>query len=419
MRRIALVLLVLIMAVCTVGGRPLTTSAATPYIQLTLASGYVGDYEEYHVTFLLNQSVSKGSTITIGFDKSVSHSPMRVITTDEVLVDNAACSAVSWTSHTLTVTVPADLTADTEHTLVVLAGAMIQNPQTATGIRITISDDVHGTVLTSNYCVVGTTSSISGISMSTQTSSSGRLSVNIRFKTGRNGALKGTAATWSSITSLGSYNDTITIRLSNTLSRLWAESDWPTVLLSTPPYGLGARQLRLISTTIRNEDDPATSQRIMTFIPDVDIPASTEVLLTIELDGVSLKKPLTTDDYVAVWTSREPMMVTIRPSDGGEPTTPGSTTEPVDTTAPTVTWTSKASTLLPRLVTLNISITEANLDEAWFSGGTDSLIHTRLAAGDNAIMLVNRTGIHGTIVATDKAGNATTVPVDIPAPSVT
>lgn len=420
MRRIALVLLVLIMAVCTVGGRPLTTSAATPYIQLTLASGYVGDYEEYHVTFLLNQSVSKGSTITIGFDKSVSHSPMRVITTDEVLVDNAACSAVSWTSHTLTVTVPADLTADTEHTLVVLAGAMIQNPQTATGIRITISDDVHGTVLTSNYCVVGTTSSISGISMSTQTSSSGRLSVNIRFKTGRNGALKGTAATWSSITSLGSYNDTITIRLSNTLSRLWAESDWPTVLLSTPPYGLGARQLRLISTTIRNEDDPATSQRIMTFIPDVDIPASTEVLLTVELDGVSLKKPLTTDDYVAVWTSREPGMVTIRPSDGVAPTTPGSgTTEPADTTAPVITWNVQQSAFSTRLLTLNISVTEDNLDEAYFvKDGVDSL-HTRLAVGDTGLMMVNRTGIKGMIIAVDKAGNTTTVPVDIPAPSVT
>jgi hypothetical protein len=70
-------------------------------------------------------------------------------------------------------------------------------------------------------------------------------------------------------------------------------------------------------------------------------------------------------------------------------------------------------------MTLNIHVTEENLDEAWFAGGADSLIHTRLASGDNSIMLVNRTGIHGTIVATDKAGNTTTVPVDIPAPSMT
>jgi len=417
MRRIALVLLAIIIAVSTLGGRPLATSAATPYVQLALTSGYVGDYEEYHVTFLLNQSVSKGSTITIGFDKSVSHSPMRVITTDEVLMDDVACSAVNWTGHTLTVTAPAGLAAGVEHTLVVLAGAMIQNPQTATGIRITVSDDVHGTVLTSNYCVVGTTSSIAGISMLTATSSSGGLSVNIRFKTGRNGALTGTAATWSSVTSLTSHNDTITIRLSNTLSRLWAQSDWPTVLLSTPPYGLGARQLRLISTTIRNEDDPATYQRVMEFIPDVNIPASTEVLLTIELDGVKLQKALTTDDSVAIWTSREPTMVTIRPSDGVAPTTPGSgTTEPADTTAPVVTWTVQQSAFFTRLLTLNISITEDNLDEAYFVRDGDNSLHTRLAVGDTGLMMVNRTGIKGMIIAVDKAGNTTTVPVDIPAP---
>jgi hypothetical protein len=417
MRRIALVLLAIIIAVSTLGGRPLATSAATPYVQLALTSGYAGDYEEYHVTFLLNQSVSKGSTITIGFDKSVSHSPMRVITTDEVLVDDVACSAVNWTGHTLTVTAPAGLAAGVEHTLVVLAGAMIQNPQTATGIRITVSDDVHGTVLTSNYCVVGTTSSIAGISMLTATSSSGGLSVNIRFKTGRNGALTGTAATWSSVTSLTSHNDTITIRLSNTLSRLWAQSDWPTVLLSTPPYGLGARQLRLISTTIRNEDDSATYQRVMEFIPDVNIPASTEVLLTIELDGVKLQKALTTDDSVAIWTSREPTMVTIRPSDGVAPTTPGSgTTEPADTTAPVVTWTVQQSAFFTRLLTLNISITEDNLDEAYFVRDGDNSLHTRLAVGDTGLMMVNRTGIKGMIIAVDKAGNTTTVPVDIPAP---
>jgi hypothetical protein len=417
-RRIALVLLALIIAVSTAGGRPLTTSAATPYVQLTLGSGYVGDYEEYLVTFLLNQSVLEGSTITIGFDKSVSHSPVRLIPTDEVLVDNAACAAVNWTDHTMTVTAPADLAAGVEHTLVVLAGAMIQNPQTATGIRVTLSDDVHGTVLTSNYCVVGTTSSISGISMSTQTSSSGGLSVNIRFKTGRNGALKGTAATWSSITSLASYNDTITIRLSNTLSRLWAESDWPTVLLSTPPYGLGARQLRLVSTTIRNEDDPATYQRVMEFIPDVNIPASTEVLLTIQLDGVKLQKALTTDDFVAIWTSKEPTMVTIRPSDGVAPTPPASgTTEPADTTAPVVTWNVQQSAFLTRLITLNVSITEDNLDEAYFAKDDRDSPQTQLAAGDTSLMMINRAGIKGTIVAVDKAGNTTTVPVDIPAPA--
>lgn len=69
-------------------------------------------------------------------------------------------------------------------------------------------------------------------------------------------------------------------------------------------------------------------------------------------------------------------------------------------------------------MTLRITVTEDNLDEAWFSGGTGSFIHTRLSTGDTVIMLINRTGIRGSITATDKAGNTTTVPVDLPAPPV-
>jgi hypothetical protein len=40
-----------------------------------------------------------------------------------------------------------------------------------------------------------------------------------------------------------------------------------------------------------------------------------------------------------------------------------------------------------------------------------------LAVGDNALMMINRTGIKGTIIAIDKVGNTTSVPVDIPAPA--
>jgi hypothetical protein len=156
----------------------------------------------------------------------------------------------------------------------------------------------------------------------------------------------------------------------------------------------------------------------MVFIPDVNIPASTEVLLTIELDGVRLQKALTTDDFVAVWTSRESTMATIRPSDGVAPTTPGSgTTEPADMTAPVITWNMQQSAFSTRLLTLNISVTEDNLDEAYFVRDGDNSLHTRLAAGDTGLMMVNRTGIKGMIIAVDKAGNTTTVPVDIPAPA--
>jgi hypothetical protein len=156
----------------------------------------------------------------------------------------------------------------------------------------------------------------------------------------------------------------------------------------------------------------------MEFIPDVNIPASTEVLLTIQLDGVKLQKALTTDDFVAIWTSKEPTMVTIRPSDGVAPTPPASgTTEPADTTAPVVTWNVQQSAFLTRLITLNVSITEDNLDEAYFAKDDRDSPQTQLAAGDTSLMMINRAGIKGTIVAVDKAGNTTTVPVDIPAPA--
>jgi len=45
----------------------------------------------------------------------------------------------------------------------------------------------------------------------------------------------------------------------------------------------------------------------------------------------------------------------------------------------------------------------------------DGSLHTWLAVGDNALMMINRTSIKGTIIAIDKAGNTTSVPVDIPA----
>jgi hypothetical protein len=125
-------------------------------------------------------------------------------------------------------------------------------------------------------------------------------------------------------------------------------------------------------------------------------------------------------EYVKLYTSKETTLVTVppQPASSGSASQPGETST-ADTTVPTVTWTSTTSTLLPRLVTLDIAVTEENLDEAWFSGGTGSFIHTRLSTGDNTIMVINRTGIHGTIVASDKAGNTTTVSVDIPAPSGT
>jgi hypothetical protein len=68
-------------------------------------------------------------------------------------------------------------------------------------------------------------------------------------------------------------------------------------------------------------------------------------------------------------------------------------------------------------VTIQITITEDNLSQAYFAHGDDSSLHTWLAAGENTLMMINRRGIKGTIIATDKAGNTTSIVIDIPAPA--
>jgi hypothetical protein len=141
-------------------------------------------------------------------------------------------------------------------------------------------------------------------------------------------------------------------------------------------------------------------------------------LLTLELNGARLSKPLTTDDFTLVWTSKEPTMVRIPLTGVPAPVpTDGNPAPEQDTTVPVVTWNMQQSTFSSRLITLNISITEDNLDEAYFVRDDDNSLHTRLAVGDTGLMMINRTGIKGMIIAIDKAGNTTSVPVDIPAPA--
>jgi hypothetical protein len=176
----------------------------------------------------------------------------------------------------------------------------------------------------------------------------------------------------------------------------------------------------VVSLSNRNEDEPDRYQKEIVVLPDVNVPASTEVLLTLELERVTLSRLLTTDDFVLVWTSKEPTMVRIPltglpepvPVDGGQ------TPEP-DTTAPVITWKAQASAFSSRLVTVTIDIAEASLQQAYLATGDDGSLHTWLNVGHNELLLVNRTGIKGMIIAVDKAGNTTRTPVDIPAPAAT
>jgi hypothetical protein len=125
---------------------------------------------------------------------------------------------------------------------------------------------------------------------------------------------------------------------------------------------------------------------------------------------------LSDTEYVKVYSSKETTLVMVPPQ---APASGSGTQEgnpPVDTKAPVITWTVQQSAFFTRLLTLNISITEDDLDEAYFVRDGDNSLHTRLAVGDTGLMMVNRTGIKGMIIAIDEAGNTTTMPVDIPAP---
>lgn len=399
---------------------PGRATATEQYLRLELKSAYVGEYDEYKLMFVLEDSLSGGSAVAITFTQGVVHSPRYELQRQTVLIDGVACSDLSWAGSTLTVTLPENLQGGVEHTIDILPEAMVQNPWSPGGIRCTLSDSAHAVLLTSNYCVVNQSSKLAGVSFIAEESSSGVL-LRMRFKTGRGGALKGTPATWNSLTSLTTYNDTITIRLSHALSLLWDASSSTSIEMATVPYGLGARQVRVVSSSKWNSSTGDTYQRQITFVTDVDIPASSTIELTLNLEGVRLPSPLTTVDTVAVWTSQEETLVRMAPegavAPGSEEPGDGTGTGTTDTTAPVVTWSSHQNAMLPRLVTISVTIDEDNLDEAWFSEGEDSFIHTRLWTGANTLMVVNRGGIHGRIVATDKAGNTTTVAVDIPAVS--
>lgn len=431
MRRIVLALLALIVAVSMVGGRPLATSAATPYVKLALTSGYVGDYEEYHVTFLLGRDVKPRETLSVVFDDSINRAGPDGIAASDVLIDGIPAGPLThWSGHTLTISAATNLSAVTTHELTILRGAMVQNPLTPTHVRLLLMDNTTGTTLTSNYCGITNLTQVSPVSLTIETSGTSDTTFLLQFRTGRAGAL-----VWAPAERIKSSSavasDTISIRLSPALSQIWDANGAPVAWFNIVTPGTGAgrspRLLHLVSTSDWSTGNPDVCEKEVTYelqtdtdMVDKGVGASTDVLVRLEFGHSGIPVPVTTDDYALVWTSKEPTMVRVSLTGVPDPV-PETPPTPVatDTTAPTVTWTSKASTLLPRLVTLDIVISEQDLDEAWFSGGTDSLIHTRLASGDNSIMLVNRTGIHGTIVATDKAGNTTTVPVDIPAPSTT
>jgi hypothetical protein len=419
MRFLGIIVVVALLVSCA-GIQPAGAADTAPFVNVSIVDGYVGEYEEYHVRFLLGHEVKLGEAISVIFDDSINRAGLREISAGDVSVDGTPAGASArWSGHTLTVPVLTALSGATVHDVTILRSAMIQNPGKATHVRLLLRDDATGMTLVSNYYGISTVSRISPVSLTIETPDANRLTVLLRFRTGRNGALVGVPAVRFASPS-AVVSDTISIRLSPAFSRAWDQSGSPVVWLSTSPYGLGPRQLRLLSVVNRNKDDPERYQKEMAIVPDVNIPASTEVLVRLEFDRFIIAVPLTTDEFALVWTSKEPTMV--RTSLTGVPDPTPVDEDPVpepDTALPVITWKAQASAFSARLVTVSIDIVEANLKQAFLETGADGSLHTWLNAGHNELLLVNRSGIHGAIVATDKAGNTTRTPVDIPAPAMT
>lgn len=405
--------------VSLVGIRQAKADDTVPFVNVSVVDGYVGEYEEYRLSFRLGRDIGQGQTLTITFDDSVYWAGLRDVAPGDVTIDSASVGAsAQWSGsrHVLTVTAPANLSADTAHTLVILRSAMVQNPWTAVHLQLALRDDTTGTIVKSNYYGIRSTTHVSPVSLTVDSSNFTTVTVYLQFRTGRNGALTGVSTANGPVQATSTSSDTITLRLSPGLSLLWDQAGGPTARWSRP-YLLKDRTLKLVSVVDRLNGEAVDYRKQVTYALDASVDGGTDVDVWLTFAKVDATASLTTADYVDMWTTKEPTMVRVEMSGVPDPDPEAPSTPPaaVDAIAPTVTWTSRANTLLPRLVTLHITVTEDNLDEAWFSGGTDSFIHTRLSTGDNTIMVINRSGIHGAIVATDKAGNTTTVPVDLPA----
>jgi hypothetical protein len=295
---------------------------------------------------------------------------------------------------------------------------MVQNPWTAMHVQLLLRDDIAGTTLASNYYGISTVTRISPVSLTVETPGANRLTVLVRFRTGRTGALVGTPAVRFASPSAAA-SDTISIMLSPALSQVWDRSGGPVAWFSIPGTILNPRRLQLVSLSDRSREQSDGYQKQATYVLDTSVGASTEVLVRLEFDRFSIPVPLTTDDFAVVWTSKEATMVRI-PLTGVPDPVPvdGHPVPELDTTAPVVTWKAQASVFSSRLMTVSIDIVEASLKQAFLETGDDGSLHTWLDVGHNELLLVNRSGIHGIIVATDKAGNTTRTPVDIPAPAV-
>jgi hypothetical protein len=410
----------LVLGICVPGAQRVTAGTTNSSLRVAISSNYPGDTPQYTLTVTLDADVFSGSSLVFTFDDAVGRTDGIAISSSVISVDGTPLSKnAGWQVNTLTMTVPQDLAAGTEHTVIISEDAGIQNPWATGHYRIALENSVSKTTLISNYYSVTTVSHLVPLAFDKVVEYAELTGVKVTFKTGRNGALVGHDLIRgpNGLMVYPTTEDTMTVRLSAGLSTLWTKGGSVKLL---PAYTESPFAMAVLSSTIYDTNDASVDLWQLVLSLPHNLPANTQMSLYVMFATAQDVSALSDAEYVKLYTSKETTLVTVppQPASSGSASQPGETST-ADTTVPTVTWTSTTSTLLPRLVTLDIAVTEENLDEAWFSGGTGSFIHTRLSTGDNTIMVINRTGIHGTIVASDKAGNTTTVSVDIPAPSGT
>lgn len=389
--------------------------AASQSLIVAIDDSYPGDAPQYTLTFTLGTTIQKGDTLTLTFDSSVGMANGLQVDKALVNVDGITLAAdATWQAGVLSLVSPLGLTAGTEHTVIISDEAYIQNPVTIGHYRITLSTPSGAAMLTSNYYSVTKVTQLVPLTFEKVVEYGELTGVKVTFKTGRAGALVGHSLIRNAagLMVFPTTEDTMTIRMSAGLSTLWNTTGsvnlWP---LNSSPFAMTVR-----SNTIYETNDAGVDLRQLVLNLPHNIPANMQVSIYLVFATPQDASAVSDAEYVKMYTSKEPALVMIPPqpaSSGSQPSTTGT----ADTTPPVVTWTSSASTLLPRLVTIHITITEDNLSQAYFATGEDESLHTWLAAGENTLMMINRRGIKGTIIATDKAGNTTSIVIDIPAPA--
>ncbi len=103
MRFLGIIVVIALLA-SSAGVRPADAAGTVPFVSVSTMDGYVGEYEEYHISFLLNRDVKLGEAISIIFDDSVNRAGSREIAAEDVSIDGTPAGASTrWSGHTLTV----------------------------------------------------------------------------------------------------------------------------------------------------------------------------------------------------------------------------------------------------------------------------------------------------------------------------